>query len=356
MNRLREKTTATLLIAIFMISTITVSFAVPSTLTYELSAKEGVAEWSTEKHAVDAYSIHLQTTGTVGTGSEARITITMPSGFTLGDLKTLSWRIFSVSGYPAHVDITLDTPGDLQSMLTAELAVNNPAYDPITPVRGTYDIWLKTFEMAANDGYGVIDDNTVLWVTKMGAGDEDAPSSTLASWKANTVDSDPFGELPSGTAINSDIPVLKLEIEVDNWIVQTEAYIDDFVLNGITYPVEPSGAVGMTSSVDVPTISISVTPTDINFGRVVAGKSSALHLITIDNTGEASVDVTAEVLEDGTFYVDCLTLKGGLVSALDETIAFNGETSFNARLVVPRDYEVGSYAGILVFWAEETPQ
>jgi len=120
-------------------------------------------------------------------------------------------------------------------MLTAELAVNNPSYSP--PTYGTYDTWLETFEMASADGYDEIDDTTILWVTKMGAGDQDAPSSTLANWKLGTIDNDPGSELPE-TEISSTTPILKLEIEVDNWIVESEAYIDDIKINGGTYDFE----------------------------------------------------------------------------------------------------------------------
>jgi len=175
-----------------------------------------------------APEILLETNGDAG--DEARIVIQMPSEFTLGDLATLSWLVNTESGYPPHVDITLDTTNSDESMLTAELAVNNPSYSP--PTYGTYDTWLETFEMASADGYGEIDDTTVLWVTKMGAGDQDAPSSTLANWKLGTIDNDPGSELQT-TEINSETLVLKLEIEVDNWIAQTSAYVKDIEINGV---------------------------------------------------------------------------------------------------------------------------
>jgi len=206
-----------------------------------ITSAEKTASLYPEDHMIHGYlnelyellgtEILLETTGDVGDGNESRIVILMPEGFTLGDLETLSWSVNTTYGYPPHVDVFLDTTDPLQSVLTAELAVNNPSYSP--PTYGTYDIWLKTFEMASTDGYDVIDNNTVLWVTKLGGGDKDAPSSTLANWKLGIVDKDPGSELPT-TVINSETPVLKLEIEVDNWIAQTKAYVDDIEINGVT--------------------------------------------------------------------------------------------------------------------------
>lgn len=196
----------------------------------------GAAEWSDVESHSGTYSAHLETTGTAGDGDEARIVITMPTGFTLGDLQTLSWMIYTVSGYPAHVDITLDTGLTDQDMLTAEMAVNQGMTAAYIDANLPGD-WVKTFELTGNDGYGVIDDDTVFWVTKMGSGDLNAPSSTLGHWKTGTIDKDPNGELTS-TVIDSSTPVLKLEIEVDNWVVQTEAYVDDVEINGVTYDFE----------------------------------------------------------------------------------------------------------------------
>jgi len=183
-------------------------------------------------------------------GKEARIVI-IPEGLTLGDLETISWLVNTVSGYPPHIDITLDVDGDgivdTEDMLTAELAVNNPAYAP--PNYGTYNTWLSTFEMASGDGYGQINDNTIFWVTKLGAGDEDAPSSTLAHWKQGIVDNNPDTWTPDpdlSGIINANAPIVKLEIEVDNWIVDTEAYIGKVEVNGIPCTGLPVIAEGET--------------------------------------------------------------------------------------------------------------
>ena len=175
--------------------------------------------------------------------NEAGVIITMPTGFTLGDLDTLSWSVFTVSGYPAHVDIILaddiDGLSNIDS-LTAELASNVESYTPI-PTGYTYGTWLETFE-GFTDGPNAVDDSTTLWVTRHGAGTTDAPYGTLAELKAGTVTS-PDSNDPVIT-IDEDTVILRLEIEVDEWSdrdggASSEAYIDDILVNGVTYSLEP---------------------------------------------------------------------------------------------------------------------
>ena len=217
-----------------------------------------VGVWTSEKAYSGLYSAHLDT-GSSGAGNEARLTIllapsggTVQGGIPLGDIETLSWYIYAVAGYPAHVDITMDVDGDgvidIEDMLTAELAVNNPGYGSLgKPPYGTYDQWLRTFELASGDGYGVIDNSTIFWVTKMGAGNLDAPSSTLAHWKEGIVDSDPQSEMGSSIP-DANTPVIGLEIEIDRWIVDSEAYLDDVELNGVNILdfIGPQGSKGET--------------------------------------------------------------------------------------------------------------
>ena len=204
--------------------------------------KAGSANWTTEpKHSGD-YSVHL-TAGASG-GNEARIVIPMPEGTTLGDIETISWWVYTISGYPPHVDIVLDVDGDevldIEDMLTAEMAYNN--YDGKeldTGLEPTLGSWLKTFELTSGDGYGQIDNDTMLWVTKMGAGNDDAPWGTLRDWKDGIVANDPEPDLLAAGVIDASAPVLRLEIEVDDWVLSTEAYVDDLEINGVTYDLEP---------------------------------------------------------------------------------------------------------------------
>lgn len=175
-------------------------------------------------------------------GADARIVIPIPEGTTLGDLESISWWVYTVAGYPPHVDIYLDVDEDneldLEDVLTAEMACN-----PQQTIQSIADSlpgeWVQTFESTAGFGPAVIDGSTTFWVTQLGAGTADAPSSTLANWKDGIVTSNPDDWTPDPDLtgeITADALVLRLEIEVDNWVVPSECYVDDveIVLTGTT--------------------------------------------------------------------------------------------------------------------------
>ncbi len=164
----------------------------------------------------------------------------------LGDIESISWWVYAASGYPPHIDITLDCNTDNvvdnEDMLTAEMNLNCvDAPRSIATLTGeiSYNTtWLQTFELTPGDGFSAITDNTTFWVTKMGSGDLNAPSGTLGQWKSGIVASDPESEMTT-PVIDGDATVVKLETEVDNWVCQTEAYVDDIeiVIDGVTYTI-----------------------------------------------------------------------------------------------------------------------
>ena len=88
--------------------------------------------------------------------------------------------------------------------------------------------------------YGEVNNGTMLWVTKMGAGNDDAPWGTLAQWKDGTVFADPEPDGLLDGIITGEAKVLRIEIEIDNWVLQTEAFVDEIVvvLDGESYSVE----------------------------------------------------------------------------------------------------------------------
>ena len=75
---------------------------IPSALTINTDA---VAEWSTAQAHSGSNSVHLQTTGTIGSGREARIRVAMPSGTTLSDITSISWWEYLAARYPPHLYI-----------------------------------------------------------------------------------------------------------------------------------------------------------------------------------------------------------------------------------------------------------
>lgn len=273
-------------------------------------------------------------------GTSSSIEVEFAPGMTLGQLSSVSWAIFSVEGYPAHLDITLDIEGD-ESMLTAEMAYNNAAGieldEGLVP---TYEEWLQTFELSPNDGYGEIDGSTMFWVTKMGAGNDDAPSGTLAQWKTGIVGIDPQTEL-STTIISASTVITKLEIEVDNWVMDTVVYIDNILLNS-------QSTVGL-SVITIPApdiVAVSVDTNTLNFGTVYPGTSSATKTVGVMNVGTVAASVTT-VVTGGTVFTECLVVTPDAFS-----LAIDATRAVSVQLIIPEAYlPKGAETGTLIFEA-----
>jgi hypothetical protein len=186
-----------------------------------------VADWSDTQAYDGDKSAHLETTGDVGSGFEARVHIPFCCGdFTLGDLDTISWWEYNVKGYPPHVDVILDTDGDCEAddALVFEYAYNTMdhyAEGPM-PYGALTGAWYQTF---SDDGYGpaTITDTSHAWLSSGppgppgGAGFQEG---TLADWKAGL------------HGIDEDTKIVAIEIEIDNWVVQSEAFVDNIEING----------------------------------------------------------------------------------------------------------------------------
>ena len=210
------------------------------------------AAWATDPHATPGRGVgaHLVTGAAEGDGDEGRIVIE-PSGMTLGDITSISWWVSTKLGYSPHLDITLDVDGDgvvdPEDMLTAELACNNASY--VGASTAGVDEWRQTFEMTTGDGSDEIDDTTILWATTMGAGTSDAPWDTLANWKSGLMSNNPDSDSLTAGVITSSAPVVKLEIEIDNWIPAigaAEAYVDDIIINSTTYDFDADNTITLT--------------------------------------------------------------------------------------------------------------
>jgi len=162
-------------------------------------------------------------------GDEARITIPASSvGITdLDSLTSISWLRYSVSGYAPHVDVIVEVEGGTDA-LVFEYAYNTTEGDVRSEGQPTYGTvpgaWYSTFD---DDEYGVsaIDDTAKAWLNSGPAGGLDIIRGTLAEWKAGTVDE----------SVTGSSTVLRFEIEVDNWMAVSEAYVDDIAINGVVY-------------------------------------------------------------------------------------------------------------------------
>ncbi len=210
-------------------------FPFTTSLTVKNSA---TSTWTTSKAYTGFYSVHLETTGTVHGGDEARFVVTLPSGITLGDLYTISWQEFLVAGYPPHVDVILDL-GTTTDALVFEYAYNNHVTEGQWTYGALTGFWYQTF---SDDGSGptVIDGSTSCWLSSGPAGGPGIIDGTLNEWKT--------GGITGGLGIDATTPILRLEFEIDNWMAQTEAYLDDVEINGLDIMgiAGPKGDTGLT--------------------------------------------------------------------------------------------------------------
>jgi len=305
-----------------------------------------------------ADTVTLKATGAPA-GNEDRIVVPVAAGTTLGDITSISWLEMLVAGYPPHVDIILDldNDGNPDDALVFEYAYNNMShyYDEAPPPYGAIidGNWYYTF---SDDGNGptAVTDTSYGWLTS-GASGPPIPGGgtvllhtggTLAQWKAGAV----------GVGITAATKVLCLEIEVDSWIVDSEAQVKSIVLNA-------GSSVGMT--VNVPDIvAISVCPASIDFGTLVPGQTSAEFDITVMNIGTHDVDVDAAVSGAALFtanlqlrnVTDGTAFSTGPWVAVATNIAMAASEGLKTRLPVPGAYTpTGTETATLVFTATGSP-
>lgn len=208
--------------------------------------------WTTSLTHSGTYSLHMDT-GTVGPGDEARLVVQFFGGIPLGDFATLSWWEYLVVGYPPHVDLYIDADGDgnVDETLNFEYAYNTLSHynlEAPMPYGALTGAWYQTFSDDGN-GPAQIDDSAMAWPNTGASGPPAAIQLySLATWKSGVI-------LTSGSlmTIDSTSIVMGFEIEIDNWMVNSEAYLDDVELNGInildyTGPQGVQGLQGQTGS------------------------------------------------------------------------------------------------------------
>lgn len=205
------------------------------------------AAWSEDEAHSGFYAAYFTTTSVPGTGDEARVVIPLPVGTTLGDIDSISWYAYMVAGYVPHADLVLDYDGDglRDDVLVAEGAHQNGDSVVGWPV----STWIKTFEGAsgvytpwsgipgsqtANEVKSV-QDKTAVWMQS--AADPNFGLDTLANFKA--------GKTGGMIIVNANTPVLSIEIEIDNWVLQSGAYVDDVSVNGIRYAINMGDLIGV---------------------------------------------------------------------------------------------------------------
>ena len=188
------------------------------------------AEWSTTEAYSPPCSIHLATGDWTGpSADEGRIVITLPLGTTLGQIQSISWWTKLVSGYVPHVDISLDLNDDSvrDAILVAEGAYQNG--DLTT---GWPSGWFQTFDgvtaaypswagLSGAPNLTQVDGTTAVWLSPSPPTPDQLSIAKLSDYQS-----------VSGLyGVSGSTPVLFLEIEVDNWVAQSEAYVDDIQIN-----------------------------------------------------------------------------------------------------------------------------
>jgi hypothetical protein len=124
--------------------------------------------------------------------------------------------------------------------------------------------------------------------------------------------------------------------------------------NGICESGSCSSA-SVSLSVNIkPVVSLTVSPSSIDFGTVSAGTPSKSIPLTLQNNGVTGIKVTADVedQENGPFETG-LELDQILWSAYNKIIASKTSETSQVQLDLPGNYSsVGEFNGSLIFWAE----
>ncbi len=349
MNRNRvKKALVTLILATLATSAMTALIHADAA---DYSASLAVTGSGTASHYYDAVwgdVISLTAPGNaVDEVNEGRIVITLPEDTTLDDIDSLSWKAYTVEGYPPHADLLLDTDddGDSDDSLVFEYAYqpyDGTGYAYVSPgvpyghydpaLAGTYydppyETWVETLQNDVDeDGTDEIDDESVAW---LGSG---APGpypggffATLGDFKAGTVTVIDGSE---SAGIDLDTVVLEIHVEVDNWIGPAMAYVDDVSINGETViAVQPP-----TLQIDQPlpqTYSLGDVPVDITAWDVFGVES-----VTYNVKNEA----------DEWLYTEEQTYTGPTSISISDT----GEYTLYAWAVNPLGLEAEAYTSFTV--------
>ncbi len=308
-------------------------------------------------------------------GETDTIVVEVPSGTALGDIESIAWEALLVSGYAVHVDIIIEV-GEETDALVVEYAYNTETHYAEGQITGDAaygcftGAWYATF---SDDTFGpaVITGTSNAWLTSQTSGPlsvaVELPNSygsldpgfyyaTLADWADGSY----------MTGIGADTPVTHLEIEIDNWIMDTEALVSNIVV-AITGADED--VVEMTASSPGEIIGISVDPTSVDFGSLIPGSVSDPMIVTVTNTGNIDENFSASLTNISVpdiyttgLVMEVYNVSGILMSvgSVSEWTSFDGVTPDGSRspgmvLEMPSGTPAGTYTATLIFWAEATP-
>ena len=197
------------------------------------------------------------------------VTVILPEGTTLGNLRDIDFEQYVISGYPASVNILLDVNGDsvfdslkdletglltdgADDVLKIEWAHNPMAHYAIVPpytITEDYNNWFHVFKDSA-----IIDDSSIAWLYtgKPGApGEIEFNDGTLAEWKVGKprgttcwyVDDAWKSKSCNDVMINKNTLVYGIQIETLGFIAQSSAKVRNIKVNDDFYEISglPAG-------------------------------------------------------------------------------------------------------------------
>jgi len=277
--------------------------------------------------------------------NEARARVTFDQYTTLNNITNISWWQYVTKGYIGHVDIMVSTNGNetVDDAIVFEYdKVTTPSDQALGSMAFTRNAWVNTF-----DDKGIVDGSSQGWLSSGAPGDINAPgykNTTLDEWKAGF------------EGIDGDTRVIALEFEVDGWIAESEAYIDDLSINGeVVQDFETAQDVQVEVDAD---ISVSISPSTLDFGNLRQG--------TIDNPGPnikfsaqgSNVNVTVTVTNVTGFPYET-GLNFNTMNPIGQIATMNCMPSGNTctytdvewttSLTVPPGTMAGNYAGTVTY-------
>lgn len=191
---------------------------------------------------------------------EARVLI--PVDMTLAEIagtSGMTWDENLVTGYESHADVYFDINED------------GVAEDAIV------------FEYAYNTGTWPLIDNAAMgWANSGAPGPLGAAAHihhSLADWCIGVTYTTSAGTF----TVSGTTKVIRVEIEVDNWIVDSEAYIDDVEINDVTHDLEPTIQAF---------VSGTPTPLPVFAGSEFYFNFDALNSANLEMDGKLEIDIT----------------------------------------------------------------
>ncbi|MBS3077506.1 hypothetical protein J4233_04505 [Candidatus Pacearchaeota archaeon] len=319
-----------------------------STTTYLQSQGVGSYAQLSPNHVTSGVqSVDLYAPFDNANGPEGRVRIQFNEPVTLNDIANISWQQYVAQGYASHVDVKIDTDnnGTEDDALVFEYAKVSSANCDATPY--------PTGQMNTFGTLGIVNNAAMAWLSSGDAGPCGGSPTfywhSLTDWK--------LGNNTNG--INGSTKVTAFEIEVDGWIEQSEAFIDDVMLNGQLIQNFEGTQIG---SGEVGTdFTFLANPNPLNFGTIVAGHSGvAVSTLTVgaSNLKVQNVAVTSII---GTVFngTNVLFSQNGGISYMSApswtplSIPHNTVSNLHVKLTIPSGTPSGAFSGQIVYTVME---